>query len=321
MVSEGFQRGLKPTFFFFKRFRNVCMIRFESFWIIWRFEIGWNRSRRFVLLHTASPRPSRGVQWWFQRGFRGVWNRPFFLKRVRKGSMSRFESYGGSKLDEIGPDDMFCYIRLLQPSRGVQWWFQRDFRGVWNRVVSEGFQRGLKPCGFRGGLKPCGFRGVSEGSETVWFQRGFRRVWNCVVSEGFQRGLKPCGFRGAWPPMIWDEERTGAWPLMIWDDEGQAHDLYGFEMKRGQTHDAAWPLCLKNSNDLRWRGDRRMTSSDSPFCLKNCPKTTISVPFSMVKRHGPGLKKGIRMHENCALLGGQATQIGIQKGRKMQKKP
>ena len=38
-------------------------------------------------------------------------------------------------------------------------------------MVSEGFQRGLKPCGFRG---------VSEGSETVWFQRG----------------LKPCGFRG-----------------------------------------------------------------------------------------------------------------------------
>ena len=58
-------------------------------------------------------------------------------------------------------------------------------------MVSEGFQRGLKPCGFRGvsegsetvwfqkgfrGLKPCGFRGVSEGSETVWFQRGFRGV-------------------------------------------------------------------------------------------------------------------------------------------------
>ena len=54
-------------------------------------------------------------------------------------------------------------------------------------MVSEGFQRGLKPCGFRGvsrvvserfqrGLKPSGFRGVSEGSETVWFQRGFRGV-------------------------------------------------------------------------------------------------------------------------------------------------
>ena len=37
-------------------------------------------------------------------------------------------------------------------------------------MVSEGFQRGLKPCGsegFQRGLKPCGFRGVSEGSETV----------------------------------------------------------------------------------------------------------------------------------------------------------
>ena len=53
-------------------------------------------------------------------------------------------------------------------------------------MVSEGFQRGLKPCGFRRvsegsetvwfqrGFK--GFRGVSEGSETVWFQRGFRGV-------------------------------------------------------------------------------------------------------------------------------------------------
>ena len=29
-------------------------------------------------------------------------------------------------------------------------------------MVSEGFQRGLKPCGFRG----------AEGFETVWFQRG-----------------------------------------------------------------------------------------------------------------------------------------------------
>ena len=44
-------------------------------------------------------------------------------------------------------------------------WFQRGFRVVSNRVVSEGFQSGLKLCGFRG---------VSEWSETVWFQRGFR---------------------------------------------------------------------------------------------------------------------------------------------------
>ena len=41
-------------------------------------------------------------------------------------------------------------------------------------MVSEGFQRGLKPCGFRG---------VSEG-----FQRDLKPS---VVSEGFQRGLKP----------------------------------------------------------------------------------------------------------------------------------
>ena len=56
-------------------------------------------------------------------------------------------------------------------------------------MVSEGFQRGLKPCGFRGvsegsetvwfqrGLKPCGFRRVLEGPETVYtFRRGFRGV-------------------------------------------------------------------------------------------------------------------------------------------------
>ena len=44
-------------------------------------------------------------------------------------------------------------------------------------MVSDRFQRGLKPSGFRGlvsegfqrGMKPCGFRGVSEGSETFLF--------------------------------------------------------------------------------------------------------------------------------------------------------
>ena len=57
---------------------------------------------------------------------------------------------------------------------------------VSNRVVSEGFQNGLKRCGFRG---------VSE-----WFQRGFR-----VVSEWFQRGLKLCGFRRIpeWSETAW----------------------------------------------------------------------------------------------------------------------
>ena len=57
--------------------------------------------------------------------------------------MIRFESYGDSKLDEIGPDDLFCYIRLLQG----------------HLVASSD-----------------GFRGVSEGSETVWFQTGFKGV-------------------------------------------------------------------------------------------------------------------------------------------------
>ena len=46
-------------------------------------------------------------------------------------------------------------------------------------MVSEGFQRGLKPCGLRGVSEwpeTVWFQRVSEGSETVWFQRGFRVV-------------------------------------------------------------------------------------------------------------------------------------------------
>ena len=66
----------------------------------------------------------------------------------------------------------FRVVRKLCGFRRVpEWsetvWFQRSFRVVSNRVVSEGFQSGLKLCGFRG---------VSEWSETVWFQRGFRVV-------------------------------------------------------------------------------------------------------------------------------------------------
>ena len=45
-------------------------------------------------------------------GFRGVSEgseTPLcFKRRLRNGCMIRFESYGGSKLDEIGPDDLFC---------------------------------------------------------------------------------------------------------------------------------------------------------------------------------------------------------------------
>ena len=89
------------------------------------------------------------VSEWFQRGLNLIF---FFKEGSRNGRMIRFESYGGLKLPQIGPDDLFFYIWPLQghpePSSD-------GFRGV-----SEGFQRGLKPCG----------------SETVWFQRGFRGV-------------------------------------------------------------------------------------------------------------------------------------------------
>ena len=97
-------------------------------------------------------------------------------------------------------------------------WFQRGFRVVWNRVVSEWFQSDLSPRGFRvvsEWSEPAwfqyGFRWVwncvvSEGFQTtVWFQSGFRVVWNRVVSEWFQRGLKPCGFRVVleWSETVW----------------------------------------------------------------------------------------------------------------------
>ena len=42
--------------------------------------------------------------------------------------MIRFESYGGSKLEEIGPDDLFCYIRLLQVHPEAS---SDGLRGVW----------------------------------------------------------------------------------------------------------------------------------------------------------------------------------------------
>ena len=57
--------------------------------------------------------------------------------------MIRFESYGGSKLDEIGPDDLFCYIRPLQ---------------VHPETSSDGFRQ------------------VSDRSETVPFFK--KRLWN-----------------------------------------------------------------------------------------------------------------------------------------------
>ena len=94
---------------------------------------------------------------------------------------------GGLKVNEIGPKTCFAHTAFPRPSRGVQWWFQRGFRGVWNRVVSEGFKgvwNRLVSEGFRGsesawfqrvlrgvleGSESVCFREVLEGSETVWF--------------------------------------------------------------------------------------------------------------------------------------------------------
>ena len=99
MVSEGFQRGLKP-----RGFRGV----------------------------------SEGSE--TVRGFRGVSEGsetiPFFKKRFQNGFMIHLESYGGSKLDDIGSEELFCYIWLLQGH---------------SEASSDGF------------------RGGSEGSETFLF--------------------------------------------------------------------------------------------------------------------------------------------------------
>ena len=88
-----------------------------------------------------SPRLSRGAPRWFQRGLKLT----LFSK---KGSeifrTIHFESYGGSKLDEIVPTTCFATYGLSKaiPRRPV--------------MVSEGFQRGLKPSLF-----------FKEGSEMV----------------------------------------------------------------------------------------------------------------------------------------------------------
>ena len=149
---------------------------------------------------------SRGEKRWFQTSLKPVWNGPdgfrlvsdysethlFLKRRLRNGRMIRFESYGGLKLPQIGPDDLFFYTRPLQghpePSsdgfRGVSEWFQKGFR-----MVSEGSETAWFQSGFRGSETAwfqSGFRGSEtawfqrgfRGSETVWFQRGFRGVWN-----------------------------------------------------------------------------------------------------------------------------------------------
>ena len=128
-VSEGSETHR----FFLKRFGN-------SYGGSKLDEIGPEELFCYIWLLQGHPKASSD-------GFRGVSEGsetlPFFKRRFRNGFMIHLESYGGSKLDEISPDDLFCYIRLLQGHP---------------EASSDGF------------------RGVSEGSETVWFQRGFRGV-------------------------------------------------------------------------------------------------------------------------------------------------
>ena len=179
-VSEWFQRGLKFTFFLKEGSRNGRMIRFESYGGLKLPQIGPDDLFFYPRPLQGHPEPSndgfRGVSEWFQRGLKFT----FFLKEgSRNGRMIRFESYGGLKLPQIGPEGMFFYIWHLQ---GHPEPFSDGFRGV-----SEGFQ------------KPRGFRVVSEGSETVWFQSGFRGSETAWFQSGF-RGSETAwfqrGFRG-----------------------------------------------------------------------------------------------------------------------------
>ena len=126
------------------------MIRFESYGGSKLDEIGPDDLFCYIRPLQGHPEASSDG---FKGASEGSETLPFFKRRLRNGCMIRFELYGGSKLEEIGPDDLFCYISKAIPRRPV--------------MVSEGFQRGLKPCGFRG---------VSEGSETAWFQMVFRGV-------------------------------------------------------------------------------------------------------------------------------------------------
>ena len=80
--------------------------------------------------------------------------------------------------------------------------FRVVLEGLKKTVVSEAFQRDLKPCGFRvvsEDLKPRGFRGVLEGSEMCgfrgvlkgsknrpWFQREFRLILKNPIGETLQ---------------------------------------------------------------------------------------------------------------------------------------
>ena len=61
-------------------------------------------------------------------------------------------------------------------------------------MVSEGFQRGLKPFGFRGVSEGSetvgGFRGVSEGSETVGGLEGSDARNVCMIRFESYRGSK-----------------------------------------------------------------------------------------------------------------------------------
>ena len=134
MVSEWFQRGLKLSFFL-KGPRNGGMIRFESYGGLKLFQIGPDDLFFYPRPLQGHPEPSsdgfRGVSEWFQRGLKFI----FFQEWSRKGRMIRFESYGGLKLSQIGPDDLFFCFFIYGLSKAI------PSRPV---MVSEGLQRGFR---------------------------------------------------------------------------------------------------------------------------------------------------------------------------------
>ena len=133
---------------------------------------------------------SQGEKRWFQTSLKPVWNRADGFRLVSEVLKPRgFRGFETHLFFLTKAPKRPVFLSTAIPSRPVMvsegsetvWfqrgfrvvetvWFQRGFRVVWNRVVSEGFQSGLKACGFRG---------VSEGSEWFWtktFENLLRRL-------------------------------------------------------------------------------------------------------------------------------------------------
>ena len=123
-------------------------------------------------------KPCRAMPQWFQRDLK-----PFLFSKKGSETVVWFVlNHKRLELDEIGPDDLFCYIWQTIPRRPVM--VSEGFQGVWNRARFQGVSEETRGVS-EGSETVRGFRGVSEGSESrPWFHRGFRRVCNFLFFEG-----------------------------------------------------------------------------------------------------------------------------------------